>query len=67
MRNCYNCFSVDLREGMAFIEINQAAGENVENFYCHLAKLEVDWEIVLNEIMHKYIRIPSSELFKMDA
>ena len=42
MSNCYNCFSVDLGEGMAFIEINQAAAENVENFYCHLAKLEVD-------------------------
>ena len=51
MRNCFNCFSVDLKEGMTPIEINQATGENVENLYCHLAKLELDWEIVrvLNE------------------
>ena len=69
MRNCFNCFSVDLKEGMTPIEINQATGENVENLYCHLAKLELDWEIVLllNEILHKDNQIPSSELFKTDA
>ena len=52
---------------MTPIEINQATGENVENLYCHLAKLELDWEIVrvLNEILHKENQIPSS--FKTDA
>ena len=67
MRNCFNCFSVDLKECMTPIEINQATGENVENLYCHLAKLELDWEIVrvLNEILHKENQIPSS--FKTDA
>ena len=42
MRNCLNCFPVDFREDMTPIEMNQAAGENFENLYCHLAKLEVD-------------------------